>query len=61
MRLAPPPPPPPPPVGEVSSDAPFVEVDVLPIFKGGDAALLDYIAKNTVIQRPQRKKEHRER
>jgi TonB family protein len=47
MELAPPPPPPPPPVGEVSSDAPFVEVDELPVFKGGEAGLLQYIAENT--------------
>ncbi len=48
IEIAPPPPPPPPPVGEVSSDAPFVEVDELPVFKGGDAGLLQYIAENTV-------------
>jgi TonB family protein len=47
MELAPPPPPPPPPVGEGSSDAPFVEVDELPVFKGGEAGLLQYIAENT--------------
>ena len=47
IELAPPPPPPPPPVGEVSSDAPFVEVDELPVFKGGEAGLLQYIAENT--------------
>jgi len=47
IEIAPPPPPPPPPVGEVSSDAPFVEVDELPVFKGGEVGLLQYIAENT--------------
>ncbi len=34
-------------MGIVSSDAPFVEVDELPVFKGGEAGLLQYIAENT--------------
>jgi TonB family protein len=47
-EIAPPPPPPPPPVAETNSDAPpFVEVDVMPVFKGGEAALMEYIATNT--------------
>jgi TonB family protein len=45
--LPPPPPPPPPPVGDISSEAPFVEVDEMPVFKGGDAGLIQYIAENT--------------
>jgi len=44
----PPPPPPPPPTGDISSDPPFVEVDELPVFKGGEAGLMKYIADNTV-------------
>ena len=48
----PPPPPPPPPVSETNSDAPFVEVDVMPVFKGGDAALMQYIAENTKYPEP---------
>ena len=47
VEIAPPPPPPPPPVGDMSSEAPFVEVDELPVFKDGDAGLLQYIADNT--------------
>jgi len=48
IEMAPPPPPPPPPAAEAQSDdAPFAEVDVMPVFTGGDAALMEYIAKNT--------------
>ena len=47
IEVAPPPPPPPPPVAETGSDAPFVEVDVMPAFKGGDAALMQFITDNT--------------
>jgi TonB family protein len=43
----PPPPPPPPPVGDISSDTPLESADEMPVFKGGDAALLDFIVKNT--------------
>jgi TonB family protein len=43
----PPPPPPPPPGGDISSEAPFVEVDEMPVFKGGDAGLIQHIAENT--------------
>lgn len=43
----PPPPPPPPPVAETDSDTPFQEVDEMPVFTGGDAALMKYIAENT--------------
>lgn len=42
-----PPPPPPPPVAEPGSDTPFEAVDEMPVFKGGDAALMQYIAENT--------------
>lgn len=48
MEVAPPPPPPPPPpVAETGSDTPFQEVDEMPVFTGGDAALMKYIAENT--------------
>jgi TonB family protein len=47
IEVAPPPPPPPPPVGEAGSDTPFQEVDEMPVFAGGDAALLKYISDNT--------------
>jgi TonB family protein len=43
----PPPPPPPPPVAETGTDVPFVEVDIMPAFKNGDAGLMEYIASNT--------------
>lgn len=39
------PPPPPPPVAV--SDSAYVNVDELPLFTGGDKALLSYIANNT--------------
>jgi TonB family protein len=48
-----PPPPPPPPTeaigvkSEESDEVPFVVVEEMPIFPGGDAALLNYIARNT--------------
>jgi TonB family protein len=44
-EIAPPPPPPPPPV--IEADTPWVKVDVMPQFPGGEAALVDFIAKNT--------------
>jgi len=40
-----PPPPPPPPI--VRDDEPFVVVEEMPLFQGGDSMLLDYIGKNT--------------
>ena len=45
---APPPPPPPPPVAETNSEVPFETVDEMPMFKGGNDALFDYLAKNTI-------------
>jgi TonB family protein len=49
-EVAPPPPPPPPPISDVkgdSSSAPFVRVDELAVFKGGDEGLLKFISQNT--------------
>jgi protein TonB len=46
-EIAPPPPPPPPPVADTGSDQPYQVVDEMPVFKGGDAAILKYIAENT--------------
>ena len=49
-----PPPPPPPPsdisetVTKVSGEEPFVVVDEMPMFPGGDAELLKYIGENTI-------------
>jgi protein TonB len=33
-------------------DAPLEVVDVMPVFKGGDAGLIDYLAKNTKYPEP---------
>ena len=53
--MAPPPPPPPPPppspaqvpaIGQKEGDA-YIAVDEMPVFPGGDAALLRFIAENT--------------
>ena len=50
-EIAPPPPPPPPPspaaVGDSTKIPPFLEVDVLPKFKGGDHELLKWISEHT--------------
>jgi periplasmic protein TonB len=51
-EIAPPPPPPPPPVAEIDSDTPLEVVDEMPVFKGGDAALIDYIKNNTKYPEP---------
>jgi protein TonB len=48
----PPPPPPPPPVAKTDSDTPFEVVDEMPVFKGGDIAIIDYIKKNTKYPEP---------
>ncbi len=42
-----PPPPPPPPVEIDTEITPFVQVDVMPEFPGGDEAILKYIFENT--------------
>jgi TonB family protein len=45
----PPPPPPPPPVAETDTGSiPYVQVDEMPVFKGGDPEILKYIAQNTI-------------
>ena len=44
---APPPPPPPPPFTIKDGDTTWIVVDQMPLFKGGDAALLQFIAENT--------------
>jgi len=55
-EIAPPPPPPPPPpptpnksaeVTDEFGEVPYVVVDEMPIFPGGDEALLKFIAENT--------------
>jgi TonB family C-terminal domain len=49
VEVAPPlpPPPPPSPVNGADKPAPFEVVDVMPVFPGGDAALLKYIGDST--------------
>jgi bla regulator protein blaR1 len=46
-EIAPPPPPPPPPSEVNNVDTPYVRVDVMPQFPGGDQAILQFIAENT--------------
>ncbi len=57
QEMPPPPPPPPPPANsdgtramtsETDENVPYTQVDVLPVFPGGDAALLNFIAQNTM-------------
>jgi len=50
-----PPPPPPPPV-EAVTDSIYVNVDELPVFKGGDAGLLRYIGENTTYPKDAKEK-----
>ena len=40
-------PPPPPPAAEGENTGPFTEVDKMPVFPGGDAALINFIKENT--------------
>lgn len=49
VPLPPPPPPPPPPVpgSDNAESQPYEMVDQMPVFRGGDQALLNYIAENT--------------
>ncbi len=46
IEMAPPPPPPPPPVAETDKDVPFEVVDEMPVFKGGEGALIKFIQEN---------------
>jgi TonB family protein len=43
-----PPPPPPPPYIVKDGDTVWIQPEQMPAFQGGDAALLDFVAKNTV-------------
>jgi len=47
-----PPPPPPPPVAESTSDTPYEVVDEMPVFKGGDDGIMEYIKANTRYPKP---------
>jgi len=46
VEMAPPPPPPPPPVADNNKDVPFEEVDEMPVFKGGETAIIKFIQEN---------------
>lgn len=46
-EIAPPPPPPPPPVAKTDSDTPYEVVDEMPVFRGGDVAIIDFVKNNT--------------
>ena len=51
IEMAPPPPPPPPPAPVADADskaAPFVDVDEMPVFPGGEVGLLKFIMENTL-------------
>lgn len=52
----PPPPPPPPPVAKTDSDTPFEVVDEMPVFKGGDLAIIEFIKNNTKYPEPSKLK-----
>jgi len=45
-NIAPPPPPPPPPMGP-GADSVYLSVDEMPVFTGGDTALLHWVGKHT--------------
>jgi TonB family protein len=47
IEMAPPPPPPPPPVADTQASVPFVVVDEMPLFPGGDVAMSKFIMENT--------------
>jgi len=55
-EISPPPPPPPPLYTVNGGDTTWYEVDLMPLFPGGDAALLKYITENTTY--PQAAKEN---
>ena len=45
-NIAPPPPPPPPPI-EPGADSVYLSVDEMPVFTGGDTALLNWVGRHT--------------
>lgn len=56
MEVAPPPPPPPTAIDKSGSQAPLEVVDVLPVFKGGDAELIKFISENVRYPESSKKK-----
>lgn len=51
-EIAPPPPPPPPPVADSDSEAPYDVVDEMPVFKGGDTGIIEYVKANIKYPEP---------
>lgn len=51
-EIVPPPPPPPPPVADSGSDEIYSEADEMPVFKGGDAGIMEYIKANVRYPEP---------
>ena len=53
-EIAPPPPPPPPPptVADSDSEAPYEVVDEMPVFKGGDTGIIEYVKANIKYPEP---------
>jgi len=47
-----PPPPPPPPVADSDSEAPYDVVDEMPVFKGGDTGIIEYVKANIKYPEP---------
>lgn len=47
-----PPAPPPPPGAETATEMPYEVVDYMPVFKGGEIALLKYLTENTRYPEP---------
>ncbi len=47
-----PPPPPPPPVADSDSETPYDVVDEMPVFKGGDTGIMEYIKTNIKYPEP---------
>ncbi len=54
-EVAPPPPPPPPPAADDAKGDVLFEADVMPVFKGGDNAIIKYIGDN--VKYPEKAKE----
>jgi TonB family protein len=54
-EVAPPPPPPPPPAADDAKGDVLFEADVMPVFKGGDNAIIKYIGDN--VRYPEKAKE----
>lgn len=56
IEIAPPPPPPPPAQETAATGEPYQEVDIMPVFKGGEKELLNFIMKNVQYPEAAKKK-----